>query len=88
MIFGSSTFGEVAYGEAEHVSVRLPADAPTIVLKALLDFGGRTDDGRLVAAVAAPWFDIVKILETDPASIHQISWDKLEEIVAGAYKMT
>ncbi|MGH6905059.1 MAG: restriction endonuclease, partial [Geminicoccaceae bacterium] len=52
----------------------------------ILDFGGRTDDGRLVGACRVPWFEIVKMLQEDPASAYQIGWEKWEEIIAGAYK--
>jgi restriction system protein len=91
--FGDGPFGAGPYGEGagtivelDRGVIRLPTDAPTIILKAVLDFGGRTDDGRLVAAVATPWFEIVRMVQNDPASIYQISWEKWEEIVAGAYK--
>lgn len=59
--------------------------APAITIKALLDLGGNVDDGRLVRAVAVPWFEIVKMIQRDPASVYQIDWRKWEEIIAGAY---
>jgi restriction system protein len=86
MAYGEGAYGELAYGEGARRRVRLPADPPAIVLKAVLDFGGRTDDGRLVGAVRVPWFEIVKMLQEDPASAYQIGWEKWEEIIAGAYK--
>ena len=86
MGYGSSAYGEGAYGEGPWGGVRLPAHPPTIILKAILDFGGSTDDGRLVGAVRVPWFEIVRILQEDPASAYQIGWEKWEEIIAGAYK--
>jgi len=59
---------------------------PTIIIKSILDFGGKTDDGQLVKAVAAPWFDIMEMIKEDPESIYKIDcWD-WEEIIAGAYK--
>lgn len=58
---------------------------PGVTLKALLDFGGNTDDGRLVRAVATPWFEIMEMFRRDPSSIYQIDWRRWEEIVAGAY---
>lgn len=58
---------------------------PTIVLKAILEFGGRVDDGRLVESVALPWFDIMKIIKVDPNAIYSITPYIWEEIIAGAY---
>jgi restriction system protein len=58
---------------------------PGLTLKALLDFGGNTDHGLLVRAVAVPWFEIMKMLQQDPAGVYQIDWRKWEEIIAGAY---
>lgn len=59
---------------------------PAVVLKALLDFGGNTDDGRLVRAVALPWFEIMERFRRDPSSIYEIDWRRWEEIIAGAYQ--
>jgi len=60
-------------------------DDPTLTLKAVLEFGGKTDDGRLVQCVAIPWFQIMKLLENDPEAIYRIDPFKWEEIIAGAY---
>jgi restriction system protein len=48
--------------------------------------GEKTNEGRLIAAVALPWFDIIDILRKDPSAAFQISPEKWEEIIAGAYK--
>lgn len=61
------------------------AKTPALTLKAILDFGGRVDDGRLVEAVALPWFEIMKMIKRDPESIYQINPFTWEEIIAGAY---
>ncbi|MCI0456854.1 MAG: cyclic nucleotide-binding domain-containing protein, partial [Gemmataceae bacterium] len=54
----------------------------SISLKVLLDFGGKTDDGRLVVGVAVPWFEIItrETLErvplfkgADPLLLSQVS---------------
>lgn len=58
---------------------------PEITLKAILDFGGRVDDGRLVEAVALPWFEIIKMIKSDPNAIYSINPYTWEEIIAGAY---
>jgi len=50
-----------------------------------LEFGQDIDGGRLVRAVALPWFDLMEILRRDPAVLYQIDPWKFEEIIAGAY---
>jgi restriction system protein len=47
--------------------------------------GARTDEGKLIEAVTIPWFDIVALLSKDPNVAFQISPEKWEEIIAGAY---
>ena len=54
-------------------------------IKAILDFGDRVDDGRLIRTVALPWFEILKMIQKEPDSIYQIDPWKWEEIIAGAY---
>jgi restriction system protein len=44
------------------------------------------DTGRLIVAVAIPWFDIIDELSRDPNAAYQISPERWEEIVAGSYK--
>jgi hypothetical protein len=45
-----------------------PQEAPPeFVVKALLEFAGRTSEGELVRAVAVPWFEIAKMIQQDPA---------------------
>lgn len=43
------------------------------------------DSGRLVAAVALPWFDIVSLLQREQNAAYDIPPERWEEIVAGAY---
>src|SRR6266853_6159283 len=45
------------------------------------------DRGKLIVAVLIPWFDIIEILKKDPSAIFQIPWEKVEEIIAGAYSL-
>lgn len=68
------------------VTVTLTEPLPALILKAVLDFGGTTDDGRLVRAVAVPWFEIVRMLRQDLSRLYRIDPFKWEEIIAGAYK--
>lgn len=58
---------------------------PAITLKAILEFGSKVDDGRLVEAVALPWFDIMRMIKADPESIYTINPYTWEELIAGAY---
>ena len=59
---------------------------PAIAIKTLLEFGQATDEGRIVRAVALPWFEVMKMIENDPESIYKIDPFDLEEIIAGAYR--
>src|SRR5882757_492769 len=57
-----------------------------LLLQTVIVPGERTSEGRLIEAVALPWFDIIALLEKDPSAAYQILWEKWEEIIAGAYK--
>ncbi len=70
-----------ATNEAPHVP-----DIPPLLLQAVLEFGDRTNEGRLVRAVALPWFEIVHLMLQDPWMIYEIDPFKWEEIVAGAWE--
>jgi restriction system protein len=58
----------------------------TLLLQTVVVPGTRTNEGTLIEAVALPWFDIIELLKTDPSIAFQLSWEKWEEIIAGAYK--
>jgi restriction system protein len=58
---------------------------PAITLKAVLAFGNKVDDGRLVEAVALPWFEIMRMIKADPDAMYTIDPYTWEEIIAGAY---
>jgi restriction system protein len=57
-----------------------------LILQTVIVPGARTDDGRLIEAVALPWFDIIALLQKDPSIAFQLSPEKWEEVIAGAYK--
>jgi restriction system protein len=67
----------------------LMADAPSLLLQTVIVAGERTNErpnqGTLIQAVALPWFDVIALLQKDPSIAFQISWEKWEEIIAGAY---
>jgi restriction system protein len=56
-----------------------------VVRNTILTFGGNNTDGRIVEAVALPWFEIICLLEKDPGQAYQIPPRTWEEIVAGCY---
>lgn len=56
-----------------------------VFVQAVLVASSKTKEGRLVEAVALPWFDIINLLKNDPKIAFQISSEKWEEIVAGSY---
>jgi restriction system protein len=57
-----------------------------LLLQAVIVLGDKTSEGRLIEAVTIPWFNIVALLQKDPSIAFQISPNKWEEIVAGAYQ--
>ena len=69
------------------MSARKRSKDPSITLKALLTFGDKSSEGRLVESVGVPWFRIMEMINKDPNSIYQIDPFKWEEIIAGAYEL-
>jgi restriction system protein len=63
-------------------SIRAISD---LLLQAVIVLGDKTAEGRLIEAVAIPWFDIIALLQKDPNIAFQIPPDKWEELIAGAY---
>jgi len=59
---------------------------PEILLQAVVTFGTDVQEGRTIAAVALPWFEIIDLIQRDPEAIYQIDPRKWEELVAGAYE--
>ena len=57
-----------------------------LLLQAVVVPGDKTDTGRLIEAVALPWFDIISLLERDPNTAFQIPAYRWEEIIAGSYR--
>jgi restriction system protein len=56
-----------------------------LIQAAVISLGDQTAEGRLVEAVAIPWFEIIGQLERDPEFLYKVNWRTLEEIIAGAY---
>jgi restriction system protein len=61
-------------------------DTPSLLMKAVIVPGDRTPEGQLVEAVTVPWFEIIELLNRDPALAFQLDPRKWEEMIAGAYE--
>ncbi len=68
---------------ADSTDAKLSAD---ILLQTVIVPGAAASEGRLIEAVTIPWFDIIALLKENSSVAYQISPNKWEEIVAGAYK--
>ena len=59
--------------------------AAPLLMQAVVNTAQKVPEGRLINAVTLPWIQIVNKLKDDPTFAHQISPEKWEEIIAGAY---
>jgi len=59
---------------------------PDLLPQSVITIADKTQEGKLVAAVAQPWFDIISLLRSDPAVAFQIPAERWEEIIAGSYR--
>jgi restriction system protein len=82
MMIGVEATASVGVISGSVQSIRAVSD---LLLQAVVVPGGKTAEGRLIEAVAIPWFDIIALLQRDPNLAFQISPGKWEEIIAGAY---
>src|SRR6516225_6916524 len=48
----------------------------SLLLQTVVLSDARTNEGRIIEAVALPWFDIISFLKNDPNVAFQIPWDK------------
>jgi restriction system protein len=76
----------IAEGRGTPLPLVIAAAIPSLLLQTVIVPGARTTEGTLIEAVALPWFDIIAFLKTDPSIAFQLSSEKWEEIIAGAYK--
>jgi restriction system protein len=67
------------------LNLNLLATQPAVTLKAVLTFGAIDAEGRHIEGVAVPWFEILRIIQRDPAAAYEIDPRQWEEIIAGAY---
>ena len=61
--------------------VRAVANVASLLMQGLITPGSKTGEGKLIEAVALPWFDIIDLLKRDSKIAFQISPEKWEEIV-------
>jgi len=69
-----------------HADAQIVFSQTNLLLQTVFVPGAQTSEGKLIEAVAVPWFDIIALLQKDPSIAYQLSWEKWEEIIAGAYK--
>jgi hypothetical protein len=55
-------------------------DKASLLVKAVIIAGDKTHEGQLVEAVTLPWFEIIELLNRDPAVAYQIEARKWEEL--------
>jgi restriction system protein len=85
----------VQIGQVSEIDTALPPiavlerfaqqDIPGLLLQAVIIPGDVTQEGRLIEAVAFPWFKIIAMMQRDPNVIYKLGWREWEEIIAGAY---
>lgn len=75
-----------AFARASAVLLKSVTASSSLVMQAVIIPGNRSSEGRLIEAVALPWFEIIRQLEADPSLAFKIPAQKWEEIIAGAYK--
>ncbi|MEX2410179.1 MAG: restriction endonuclease [Candidatus Paceibacterota bacterium] len=66
-------------------TVKLP-DKAEVLLQTVIEPLGKTSEGTLIKCVVQPWFDILDLIKQDPSIVFEITPEKWEEIIAGAYK--
>ncbi|MDA8048849.1 MAG: hypothetical protein M0002_02340 [Rhodospirillales bacterium] len=67
-------------------NVRAITPVSDLLLQAVVVAGDKRTEGRLIEAVATPWFDIIELLKCDPSIAFQIPACRWEEIIAGSYR--
>jgi restriction system protein len=66
--------------------VALESGLADLLLESVVVCAEETAEGRLIEAVAIPWFKIIERFKAHPDEIFQIPPGLWEEIIAGAYK--
>jgi restriction system protein len=58
---------------------------PAMLLQAVLERGGRTDEGTVIQSIGPAWLEIVAILKKDPQLAFSLAPERWEEIIAASY---
>ena len=61
-----SASAEVILGDVKSITA-----ISDLLLQAVIVPGNKIDSGRLIEAVAIPWFDIIDLLKKDPSAAYQ-----------------
>ena len=67
------------------VGLKFPDPIP-IVIQAIVESVGTTDEGSLIATLDPAWREINRLLAADPAALFLLSPRQLEELVAASYE--
>jgi restriction system protein len=57
----------------------------SLLLQSVLIPEEKVSEGTIISAVSLPWFEIINCIEKEPGIIFQLSAEKWEEMIAGAY---
>ena len=89
----SLTFMAISESPISGAGISHSADAflwkpslPSLLLQVVVTLGEKTDEGHIIEAVAPAWFEIAKLVASDPSAIYQIGYQKWEDMIAAWYK--
>jgi restriction system protein len=88
-VLGFGPLGSFPLGSRSPLFGAAPPDMnllPVVLAQAVVVLGGKTQEGHIIEAVGPAWFEILRLIERDPAAIYAIPPRKWEEIIAGAYE--
>ena len=57
----------------------------SLLLQSVIIPEDKVSEGTIIKAVSLPWFDIINCIAKDPGIVFQLSAEKWEEMIAGAY---
>jgi restriction system protein len=86
-MLGFGAIGEFAIGEVPHVELpKNLAERVALAVSSIIIPEGRGPEGILIKSTSAVWNELVQSLGSDWSIAFQLSPEKWEEIVAGAFK--
>jgi restriction system protein len=86
---GSTSISWLAQENAPEITVQAIITPEPIIIPSgeILTLGPKTSEGRLVDDVSVVWDELIRSFVRNPEEIYDVDPRKLEEIVAGAYKI-